>query len=116
MKKRIEKLEGETPEMSYKQRIADLCQQWHDAVWDEDFEAALQARKEAEPLLEHVPEWQDPSPQRSGRYLNKTLFIQWKWFLGYKKTEIREFVSEAVDRSYWPSGLAAEQNKKFNFE
>jgi hypothetical protein len=99
--KRVEKLEEQQPEINYKSQLIDLCQQWYDAIWEEDFDAALQARKDAKALFEQAPKWKEETP-----YCRKVLYIHWKWFVRYLKTDVQELIRAAVEMNRWPGSLA----------
>ncbi|GEM_PF-1695074 len=96
MKRRIEKLEDQQPELDQKKVLIQLGEQWQKSAWKGDTATALQARKDAGPLLDAVDK----------PYCKKMLYIHWRWFVNYLNEDVRDCLNELVYEGKMPNAFA----------
>jgi len=98
MKKRLEKLEEQNPKPNDKQKLIEAGREWRQAILDRDWQAAIEAREDAQPLFDQHPEWMDDGP-----YIrDKMLYIDFPYFAHFLEDRHRQAYRQAVEKNQWP--------------
>lgn len=100
MKKRIEALEATRKSVETdKDQIIEFAQQWRTAVVNHNWKKAVSIREAAQPLFEEYPDWAgNPKDLR----LNKTLYIDWRFFVNYLDEDIQKRYNQAIKEGISP--------------
>lgn len=110
MKNRIEHLEAKNPKPETEaDELISIGKDWWNSISPgRDWEAAIEARKRAQPYFENYPEWKQQPP----KYCMKMLWIDWFWFVWFLKPDVQAEYKQAAEESRAPGRGSREYHNK----